>query len=111
MKSRVHPKYKTQYRIGNWPEYDRSLVHRGNLTLWLSQDAIASQKEKLVIVICNHRGDFGFRANKRGGQIVRLLFSICQFFRFVFENGLDAHFERLVTECSRNGELSHDTLV
>ncbi len=46
MKSRVHPKYKTQYRIGNWPEYDRSLVQRGNLTLWLSQDAIASWNAK-----------------------------------------------------------------
>ena len=46
MKSRVHPKYKTQYRIGNWPEYDRSLVQRGNLTLWLSQDAIARWNAK-----------------------------------------------------------------
>ena len=46
MKSRVHPKYKTQYRIGNWSEYDRSLVQRGNLTLWLSQDAIASWNAK-----------------------------------------------------------------
>ena len=41
MKSRVHPKYKTKYRVGNWSEYDRSLVQRGNLTLWLSPDAIA----------------------------------------------------------------------
>jgi len=46
MKSRVHPKYKTQYRVSNWPEYDRSLVHRGNLTVWLSQDAIARWNAK-----------------------------------------------------------------
>ncbi len=46
MKSRVHPKYKTQYRVGNWPEYDRSLVQRGNLTLWLSADAIAGWNAK-----------------------------------------------------------------
>ncbi len=46
MNSRVHPKYKTQYRIGNWPEYDRSLVQRGNLTLWLSQSAVASWNAK-----------------------------------------------------------------
>ncbi len=46
MKSRVHPKYKTKYRIGNWPEYDRSLVQRGNLTLWLSPDAIAGWNAK-----------------------------------------------------------------
>ncbi len=40
MKSRVHPKYKTKYRVGNWPEYDRALVQRGDLTLWISADAI-----------------------------------------------------------------------
>jgi hypothetical protein len=39
-KSRVHPKYKTKYRVGNWADYDRSLVGRGNLTFWLSPDAI-----------------------------------------------------------------------
>jgi IS5 family transposase len=40
MKSRVHPRYKTRYRVGNWAEYDRSLVQRGDITLWLSPDAI-----------------------------------------------------------------------
>ena len=40
MKSRVHPKYKTKYRVGNWPEYDHTLVQRGDLTLWISADAI-----------------------------------------------------------------------
>ena len=27
MKSRVHPKYKTKYHVGNWPEYERSRLH------------------------------------------------------------------------------------
>ncbi len=40
MKSRVHPKYKTKYRVGNWPEYERALVQRGDITLWISADAI-----------------------------------------------------------------------
>ena len=44
MKSRVHPKYKTKYRVSNWAEYDRALVQRGNITLWISADAIASWK-------------------------------------------------------------------
>jgi transposase len=44
MKSRVHPKYKTRYRVSNWPEYDRALVHRGDITLWISEDAVASWK-------------------------------------------------------------------
>ncbi len=40
MKSRVHPKYKTKYHVATWPEYERSLVQRGDVTLWLSADAI-----------------------------------------------------------------------
>ena len=31
MNSRVHPKYKTKYRVNNWPEYDRALVQRGEM--------------------------------------------------------------------------------
>jgi hypothetical protein len=44
MKSRVHPKYKTKYRVKNWAEYDRALVQRGDITLWISEEAIASWK-------------------------------------------------------------------
>jgi integrase len=47
MTSRVHPNYKTKYRASNWADYDRTLVQRGDITLWISQDAIASWKEKL----------------------------------------------------------------
>ena len=42
MKSRVHPKYKTKYHVGNWPAYDRALVQRGDITVWLAPDAIAA---------------------------------------------------------------------
>ena len=42
MKSRVHPKYKTKYHVGNWPAYDRALVQRGDITVWLVPDAIAA---------------------------------------------------------------------
>ena len=44
MKSRVHPKYKTKYRVRNWPEYERALVQRGDVTLWLSADATDAWK-------------------------------------------------------------------
>jgi len=44
MNSRVHPKYKTKYRVANWAEYDKSLVQRGDITLWISDDAITSWK-------------------------------------------------------------------
>ena len=37
MKSRIHPKYKTKYRLSNWSEYDQALVQRGDITLWISE--------------------------------------------------------------------------
>ena len=40
MKSRIHPTYKTKYRVTNWREYERGLVQRGDVTVWLSQEAI-----------------------------------------------------------------------
>ena len=38
----MHPRYKTKYRVGNWPAYDRALVQRGDVTLWLTPGAIAT---------------------------------------------------------------------
>ena len=51
----MHPKYKTKYRVGNWPAYDRALVQRGDVTLWLAPDAIAGWAAAGV--------------GKRGGQL------------------------------------------
>ena len=45
--SRVHPKYKTRYRVGNWSAYERALVQRGDVTLWLSPDAVAAWTPRL----------------------------------------------------------------
>jgi IS5 family transposase len=42
MNSRVYPTYKTKYRVANWASYDRALVGRGDVTLWVSPEAIAS---------------------------------------------------------------------
>ena len=39
MRSKVHPKHKTKYRVGNWSAYEQALVQRGDVTLWLSADA------------------------------------------------------------------------
>ncbi len=55
MTSRVHPRYKTKYRVGNWPAYDRALVQRGDVTLWLTPEAIATWEAVGV--------------GKRGGQL------------------------------------------
>ena len=40
--SRVNRKYKTKYRIRNWSEYERGLKNRGDVTIWLSEEAIAA---------------------------------------------------------------------
>ena len=33
MKSKVHPTYKTKYRVANWPAYNQALVRRGDVTV------------------------------------------------------------------------------
>jgi len=40
--SRVNRRYKTKYRIRNWREYERGLRNRGDVTIWLSEEAIAA---------------------------------------------------------------------
>lgn len=40
--SRVNRKYKTKYRIRNWREYEHGLRSRGDVTIWLSEQAIAA---------------------------------------------------------------------
>jgi IS5 family transposase len=45
-RSRVHPPYKTKYRVTNWASYNKTLVDRGNLRLWISPDAIANWNAK-----------------------------------------------------------------
>ena len=42
MKSKVHPRYKTKYRVANWAAYNRALVRRGDVTVWVSSEAIAA---------------------------------------------------------------------
>jgi Transposase DDE domain len=39
--ARRHRIPKAGYRLGNWADYDRGLVQRGDIRLWLSEDAIA----------------------------------------------------------------------
>ena len=37
---------KIAYRVRSWKDYNRSLINRGNLTIWFSEDAIASWYQK-----------------------------------------------------------------
>ena len=42
MKSKVHPRYKTKYRVAHWAAYNQALVRRGDVTVWVSSEAIAA---------------------------------------------------------------------
>ena len=42
IKSKVHPTYKTKYRVANWPAYNQGLPRRGDVTVWLTSEAIAA---------------------------------------------------------------------
>ena len=54
MQSKVHPTYKTKYRVANWPAYNQALVRRGDVTVWLAPEAIAAWTPR--------------RRGRRGGQ-------------------------------------------
>ena len=51
--TRIDP-YKTKYRVANWPTYNQALVRRGDVTVWLSSEAIATWTPR--------------RSGRRGGQ-------------------------------------------
>ena len=55
MTSQVHPTYKTKYRVANWASYDRALTQRGDVTVWVSPEAIATWEPA--------------RVGARGGQL------------------------------------------
>ena len=40
--SLVHPRYKTEYRVRNWREYEQGLRDRGDVTVWFSDNAVAN---------------------------------------------------------------------
>ena len=42
MQSKIHPTYKTKYRVANWAAYNQTLVRRGDVTVWVFSDAIAA---------------------------------------------------------------------
>jgi len=41
-KTKVSPKHKTKYRVNNWAAYDIALRARGDITVWLDEEAIGA---------------------------------------------------------------------
>ena len=54
MQSKVHPTYKTKYRVANWSAHNQAIVRRGDVTVWVSSEAIAAWTPR--------------RSGRRGGQ-------------------------------------------
>ena len=50
----VHPRYKTKYGVANWAAYNQALVRRGDVTVWVSSEAIVAWTPR--------------RSGRRGGQ-------------------------------------------
>jgi len=44
--SKIHPKYKTKYRVRNRREHEQALLARGDLTLWFDEAAVAAWEPK-----------------------------------------------------------------
>lgn len=38
--NKTHPQKKDKYRIRNWKEYNQSLINRGSITFWFSEETI-----------------------------------------------------------------------
>ena len=53
-RSKVHPSHKTLYGVTNWAEYDKGLVGRGSLSIWLAPDALKAWRPR--------------KTGRRGGQ-------------------------------------------
>ena len=99
--SRVHRKYKTKYRIRNWREYERGLSSRGDVTIWLSEEAIAAWTPP--------------KNGLRGGQWQYSNLVILTALRLKFRHPIpgpsrSTRWRTLVWGCSEREELEHALL-
>ena len=69
-------KKKITYRVRNWKAYNRSLINRGNLTIWFSKDAMKSWYQKPQ----KHKGRG--RSNLYSDQAIELALTLRTLFRF-----------------------------
>ena len=67
--SRINRQYKTKYRIRNWRGYERGLRSRGDVTIWLSEDAIAAWIPPKNGLRGGQRRELRFRAISRAGLV------------------------------------------
>ena len=44
-KSKVTPKYKTKYKVKDWPAYNVALKQRGDVTVWFDEAAVDAWRQ------------------------------------------------------------------
>lgn len=49
------PNFILRYRVRNWSEYNRALVGRGSLTLWIDQQVVESWRDESGSSACGGR--------------------------------------------------------
>ena len=42
MASKCDQSMRQKYKVMNWPEYDKALRNRGDITIWITEEAIAA---------------------------------------------------------------------
>lgn len=91
---------KIAYQVRNWKDYNRSLINRGNLTLWFSEDTIKSWYQNPQK--CNKRG----RPFTYSNTYVELALTLRTLFRFSLR-ATQGFLEGLVSLMGLQLEVSH----
>ena len=55
-KTKVSPKYKTKYRVKNWPSYDIALRDFGDITVWFDEKSFAHGMRLRAAVLVDSEG-------------------------------------------------------
>lgn len=91
---------KIAYRVRNWKKYNRSLINRGNITLWFSEDAIKSWYHKPQKV--NQRG----RPNIYSDTYIELALTIRSLFHLTLRS-TQGFLEGLISLLGLKLQVSH----
>ncbi len=47
--NRRHKIEKARYKVTNWPEYNKALRQRGDITIWFTEEALAAGRRNIPI--------------------------------------------------------------
>lgn len=91
---------KIAYRVRNWKKYNRSLINRGNLTLWFSDDVIRSWYHK------PHKNRKRGRSNIYSDTYIELALTLRSLFRLTLR-ATQGFLEGLISLLGLKLQVSH----